>query len=176
MNEMEFKIGMDTFDGRWERVSSKGKREVYFKSLHDMHSRGWFTIIDQAVDSFKMYPTPGELKVLYSQFLRDNPQLQNTDVIESECVHCEGYGFFTYLKHEETGIPYEFISKCPHCKNIGFTTGMTHKDGKWLRAKGFTVIPWIREPTAGKRPMIKDVSKLAKVATQQSEGMFKGEC
>ena len=132
MNQQQFDFGMTRFDQRWERVSSKGKREVYFNSLKALHPKGWEDVVEQAVDSFKTYPTPGELKTLYSQFLRDNPHLMNLDVIESDCVHCEGHGSFTYLKHEETGIPYEFISKCPHCKNLGRTTGVPELDKNQL--------------------------------------------
>ena len=175
MNQQQFDFGMTRFDQRWERVSSKGKREVYFNSLKALHPKGWEDVVEQAVDSFKTYPTPGELKTLYSQFLRDNPHLMNLDVIESDCVHCEGHGSFTYLKHEDQGY-YEFISKCPHCKNLGKTTGLPELDKNQLQRLGYTVLPWVREPTAGKRPTIKDLPKLAEVATQQSEGMFKGEC
>jgi len=174
MNRAEFDVGMKTFDDRWERVSSKGKREVYYRSLQHMMVRGWMNIVEQATDMYKSYVSPGELKVLYSQFLRDNPHLMNLDIIESDCVHCEGHGSFTYLKHEDQGY-YEFISKCPHCKNLGKTTGLPELDKNQLQRLGYTVLPWVREPTAGKRPMIKDLPQLAEVATQQSEGMFKGE-
>jgi len=176
MNKTEFDMGMTTFDSRWERVSSKGKREVYFNSLKYLQPKGWTSIVEQAVDTFKMYPTPGELKTLYSQFLRDNPHLMNLDVIESDCVHCEGHGSFTYLKYEETGIPYEFISKCPHCKNMGRTTGVPELDKNQLERLGYKVLPWVRVPSVKPKEDIKDLPKLADVATQQSEGMFKGEC
>lgn len=176
MNQVQFDFGMTRFDQRWERVSSKGKREVYFNSLKDLHPKGWEDVVEQAVDSFRTYPTPGEIKTLYSQWLRDNPHLMNLDVIESECMHCDGHGSFTYLKHEETGIPYEFISKCPHCKNLGKTTGVPELDKNQLERLGYTVLPWVREPSVGKRQTVNDVSKLAEAATKPIEGMFKGDC
>jgi len=175
MNQVQFDFGMTQFDQRWERVSSKGKREVYFKSLNNIQSKGWEEIVDQAVDTFKMYPTPGELKTLYSQWLRDNPHMMNLDVVESDCEYCEGHGSFTYLKYEDQGY-YEFISKCPHCSNLGKTKGMPELDKHQLQRLGYTVIPWVRESTAGKRPMIKDLPKLAEVATsQEATELFKGE-
>ena len=174
MNQVQFDFGMTRFDQRWERVSSKGKREVYFNSLKDLHPKGWEDVVEQAVDSFKTYPTPGEIKTLYSQWLRDNPHMMNLDVVESECKHCQGFGFFTYLKHEDQGY-YEFISKCPHCANMGSTKGLPEMDKHQLGRLGYTVLPWVREPKVLPKEEIKDLPQLAEVATQQSNEMFKGE-
>jgi len=174
MNQVQFDFGMTRFDKRWERVSSKGKREVYYKSLNALHAAGWEEIVEQAVDNFKAYPTPGELKALYSQWIRDNPHMANLDVVDSECDHCQGFGFFTYLKHQDIGH-YEFISKCPHCSNMGSTKGLSEMDSHQLGRLGYEVLPWVREPSLKPKEDIKDLPQLAEVATQQSDVMFKGE-
>jgi len=175
MNEDEFKLGMDTFDARWERVSSKGKRDVYFRSLHNLLSVGWGFIVEQAVDVFRTYPTPGEIKTLYSQFLRDNPNIFKSDIVDSDCSYCEGRGSFIYLKKCEIGY-YEHISKCPHCKNRGRTKGLPELDRTQLEAMGYEVLPQTPQPRSPPGPTIKNKRKLVEKATQQSKAMFKGEC
>lgn len=62
-------------------------------------------------------PTPGEIKKLYGEFKRYNPdKFIGSDQEQEECEYCGSQGRIVAWKITET-FPYEYDLACGHCNN-----------------------------------------------------------
>ena len=91
--------------------------EEWTSRIGNIPNRFLSQIVDQILDASKTMPTPGDVKKLYGEIKRYNPNkfLPTDQEIES-CQYCHGEGRIIAWKIMED-FPYEYDLACAYCNN-----------------------------------------------------------
>lgn len=117
MQKAEFMDGFRSLAGRWGRKPTAEQSEIYFNVLSFIPTAAWREIIQHVIERFKQFPTPGELKDVWTEWRKSNPSRVVGGIEKSDCEECGGEGVLYGVKNDGKGYPYEPMFYCASCKN-----------------------------------------------------------
>lgn len=167
MNKSDFLREMQLLDDRYKsgKPSASSMLDIYYGMLKDIPDRPYREIITGIMRSCRNYPTPDDILIMWSEWLRIHPEYraERDAAKHTECQECDSSGFLTYIKYPNgPDIPYEYISRCAMCENMTRTTGLPELTRNQLAYAGYA-LTWPVKVSDPKR-VIKNLSTLAGMA------------
>jgi hypothetical protein len=145
----EFEPGMRRLASRFSKRINDELIDIYYQRVKRLPEKAWREIVDIIIDESRYFPTPGELKRLWWQWLDDHPSLK-VKRRYLPCDYCNGEGALTerrLIRSPIRGIgtmEYDSLCRCGHCENwreVGYsqdvpirTAAEVQKMGKWIVA------------------------------------------
>jgi len=124
MDTHGFEKGLKLLDHRFRggKSTPEATGKLYFSRLQSIPSEAWLWICEAAIEDFKVFPTPGELRKLWHEWRAKNPE-RIAKPPKTDCPECLGRGLIWARKPvvdlERLFGHYEqtTVFRCAKCQN-----------------------------------------------------------
>ena len=136
----------NTFSKQMKRLDDRfksGKKladstaHVYYEELSDIPEEPFKIVIKKIISSGKFYPTPDDIRGLYSEWLREHPERIISDRVDEFCAECGGKGFLEY-EIDELGHHVR-IAQCKYCQNYPMANGVPKLSKQDIENLGYKI-------------------------------------
>lgn len=123
---------LNPLEKRFKKMTGDQK-EVYYDSLKYYDKKYLRQAVEHIVDSYKAFPTPGEIKHEYREARNRDPHYKEKSTEVEGCAHCR-YGWVKFTKwgnteHTSMNV-YEFSHPCAYCHKEHNIPQVILRDGK----------------------------------------------